>query len=135
MMTAETGRHVSGAVAGLAGSIGGLLLSDHNGMPVLLVVTAIAGAVCFGLLSSTERVRDGCEKARQRHMAFANFGTLWLVACAATFLFDVAFPAAVMIGLTMGLFGSAALERMETSALFKDGLASFLKWMLDRMSK
>lgn len=132
VVNAEVGRLAGGTTASLAGSLGGFFLGTHQGVPITLLIAAIGGAICFGLVSSTERQRDRTERGYLRRMAIANFGTLWMLACATVFALNISFPLAVIIGLSCGLFGSAVLERIESSEFFNDLATKLAKWWLGR---
>lgn len=135
MVSAETARITGGTIASTAGAMGGILLGEHDGVPILMMLIAIGLAICFGLISSTERERDDREKRFLRRMAVANFGTLWMLACATVFLLGLGLASAIVLGLSLGLFGSHALERLESSAFFNDIATRIAKWWLERAGK
>lgn len=128
----ETARTASGVLSGLAGSVGGWLLSEHHGLPVVAMLLLVAASVAFGLVSSTEKKRDIAERRNYRRAAVFNFGTLWVTACSASFAFDLTLSIASAMGLGVGLMGNAMLERIEGNSLLGDIVTKLAKWWLER---
>lgn len=132
MVSAEVGRAGAGILSGLAGSVGGWLLSEHDGLPVAVMLLLVAASIAFGLVSSTEQHKDEKARRRSRRAALFNFGALWVLACSATFAFDLTLSVASALGLGIGLMGNAMLERMEGNSLLSDIATKLAKWWLER---
>lgn len=135
MVNDEMGRAASGVLGGLTGSVGGWLLSEHHGLPVVVILLLIAASIAFGLISSTEKPREQRERRRLRRAAVFNFGSLWMLTCSVTFTFDISLAVASAMGLGVGLMGNAMLEKLEGNALLSDIFTKIAKWWLDKNMK
>lgn len=100
------------AGTGLAGALGSWALTAWPGALDMAIVTALSCA--FGLLSSLSRVHKGMAGLRSLIM---NAGAVWLAAFVIAAKTHADLPGGVLIGLGVGLAGSAVLEVIEQGVL------------------
>lgn len=121
-----------GVTATASGAVGGILIAHHRGAPVWLLLTAIAGSLVFGLISSSFRPEDvGERKKLIRHNIF-NAGALWIIACAIVWTMDLHFSTSMVVALILGLFGTQFLESVEESMVPKMLADKIATWWLGR---
>ena len=106
------GDQASRAGTGLAGALGSWALSAWPGAIDMGIVTALSCA--FGMLSSLSRVHKGMAAIRSLVM---NAGAVWLAAFVIASKTHADLPGGVLIGLGVGLAGSAVLEVIEKGVL------------------
>ena len=106
------GDQASRAGIGLAGALGSWAISAWPGALDIAIVTAFSCA--FGMLSSMSRVHRGVAGLRSLIM---NAGAVWLAAFVIAAKTNADLPGGVLIGLGVGLAGSAVLEVIEKGVL------------------
>lgn len=110
------------AGTGLFGSAGAWLLAGEGGMSPLEVALITAASCAFGMLSSLSRVQALAGRSAVRTMAM-NAGAVWLASFVLALLARAEIAGVVLIGLGVGLAGTAVLEVIEKGAV---GLAQRL---------
>ena len=106
------GDQASRAGTGLAGALGSWALSAWPGAIDMGIVTALSCS--FGMLSSLSRVHKGMAAIRSLVM---NAGAVWLAAFVIAAKTHADLPGGVLIGLGVGLAGSAVLEVIEKGVM------------------
>lgn len=95
------------------GTMAGLMLTDHHGLPAWFILLAITGSLVAGMISAASRPRDPSERAEAGRTAKGNALALWVLACATVWIGDLALPGAMMTALALGLLGTRALQAVE----------------------
>ena len=106
------GDQASRAGTGLAGALGSWTLMAWPGAFDMALVTALS--CTFGMLSSLSRVHKGVAGLRSLIM---NAGAVWLAAFVIAAKTHADLPGGVLIGLGVGLAGTAVLEVIENGVL------------------
>lgn len=96
----------------MAGALGSWALTAWPGAIDMGLVTAVSCA--FGMLSSMSRLHKGLAGVRSLIM---NAGAVWLAAFVIAAKTHADLPGGVLIGLGVGLAGSAVLEVIERGVL------------------
>lgn len=90
--------------------------STADGTPILMVVIVVMIATLFGMLSSLARVQER-EGPRAIRQLLLNAGAVWITALAIALQLEASLPLCALIGLGIGLAGSAALEVVERGTI------------------
>lgn len=106
------GDQASRAGTGLAGALGSWAVSTTLGASQIAIVAAVSCA--FGMLSSLSRVQKGMAAVRSLAM---NAGAVWLAAFVIASKTNVDLAGCVLIGLGVGMAGTAVLEVIEKGVL------------------
>lgn len=107
---------VRGPLAGMTGALTGWLLQPTPGGMTLLEVVVVTGVSCaFGMLSSLSRVND--VRGRGAKFVLMNAGAVWIAALVIVLQARMGLAGCAMVGLGVGLGGTAVLEIIERGTI------------------
>lgn len=106
------------------GSLTGVLLAEHHGLPLWAFAGLMSVSLLFGVLATMGR--EGRRRVTPRQAVF-NSGALWVLAFSATMGLDLSLSLAAVLSLAIGLLGPEALAVTERVG------GGALEWLLRRL--
>ena len=116
------------------GTLIGLGLAQHNGVPTIFIIVVIALALGFGIWSSAARPKDPDIRREAMRLARINAGVLFMISVSMTWILNLSLPSATMAALVTGLIGSNLIDKLETSPAGQ-GLAELVATVLAFLAK
>ena len=105
-------------LTGTTGAMAAWLLqsSSDDGTPIIVIVGVVLVAALFGMVSSLSRLTDR-ETPKGLRKLVMNAGAVWIMALGIVLQINASLPLCALLGLGIGLAGSAALEIVERGTL------------------
>jgi hypothetical protein len=122
-----------GIAAASSGTLIGLALAAHNGVPTIFVILVIALALFFGIWSASSRSTDPDERRETMRMARTNAGALFVISVSMPWILNLSLPTSCMTALVIGLVGSKLIEKLESTTAGQgliEAMASILAWLI-----